>query len=170
MKSSYKLLICAAVAVLVQAFPLPHVINAVDAFFGLSNLLAGDDTLTLVFNALLFSMIPNLVILFSAMCTYYVWSQSKRTPLQLIYTVLGFVLTYGLASLIWWIVLFYLNADAAYTQLQFTVIGTIDGLQEIQGYALQYLLSWLLFLAPYVIGAIFASEVSKGRSVEPSAF
>lgn len=78
-----------------------------------------------------------------------------------------FIASYFLGALLRALLFAILNLNNFLIQLQWKIIGTIDGFQNVPGYALHYFFSVFMFLALYAIPVILFLLIPRKKTTLP---
>jgi len=164
MSNTVKLLLCGFVAYSVQIFLLPLMVSPIATtlvtFFG-ENAVYDPNIPFYIFESVLLHIIPTTILLVISMYVYIRWSH--EIPVRIINLLILLLIAYAAGEVLWWIFAFAMNADAAYVQLQWNLIGTVDGFQNMEGYATTYLLSWVLYLIPFLLAPFLTRYFVSSR-------
>lgn len=170
MPNRWKVLICGLGAYLFQTFALSFFLNPI---VDVSAQLIGEDYfynpdmfLQIVLDVL-FYILPAILIITVAAYIYLRWGKVQPTFSTSIKTIVGFLIAYAIGGALSWVFAFAVIPDASFTELQWVLVGALDGFQEVEGYAVQYFIGWALYLAPFPLGVYVAHWLLRGRTHSP---
>ncbi len=166
MLDRWKFLICGASAYLIQTFILPYILLPLQQ--GFDTILqgiyyqiyyheVGGSSYVYIIDYVVFYIFPVTALFAVSAFVFMRWKRLRPSLKTTIVTAVYFLATYAICTVILWVVLFALYSDSAMTTLQWKIVGTIDGIQNVDGYALQYLISWVLYLLPFAAGPLIAA-------------